>query len=49
MFNCHPSDGGFVSGPEVALLAAGIALLARLVKISFIVIIVAIPEKFFSL
>ena len=45
--NCHPADGGFISGSDVALCAAGSALLVRLVKISVIVIIVAIPAKFF--
>ena len=45
--NCHPAEGGLVSGSEVALFAAGIALQARLINISDIVIIVAIPAKVF--
>ena len=45
--NCHPAEGGLVSGLEVALFAAGIALQARLINISDIVIIVAIPAKIF--
>jgi len=48
--NFHPAVGGFVSGSKAALFAAGIALQARLVKISNMVIIVAIPAKnFFNL
>jgi len=45
--NCHPAEGGLVSGSEVALFAAGIALETRLIKISDMVIIVAIPAKIF--